>query len=218
MRSKNAGFLPGKRRQPSATARSHSRRHRHHRHRHHRHLRSPGLLHGCSRAVAGPGACGRQPPSANQTAEGVDLGIARPTGGTDTHEGDSTVELSSVLKPAMTLVATFGIALMGPTSGVAGAKPLDPVINTTCTYDQIVAALRIEAPDLASALDAHPEAQTKLREFVALSPEQRRARVDQRLNAHPEWRTTLEQKRATPQGQEKEQMLLRIADTCHNYA
>lgn len=157
-------------------------------------------------------------PSANPTAESVDLAIARPTGGTDTHEGDSTVERSSVLKPAMTLIATFGIALMGPTSGVAGAKPLDPVINTTCNYDQIVAALRIEAPDLASALDAYPEAQTKLREFVALSPEQRRERVDQRLSAHPEWRTTLEQKRATPQGQEKEQMLLRVADTCHNYA
>lgn len=127
------------------------------------------------------------------------------------------MELSSILKPAVTLVASSCIALMGLSTGVAAAKPLDPVINTTCNYDQIVAALRVEAPELASVLDANPEAQAKLHELVALSPDQRRQRIDQRLAANPDWRTTLDQKRATPQGQEKEKMLLRVARTCHNY-
>jgi hemophore-related protein len=127
------------------------------------------------------------------------------------------VEFSTILKLALTLIATSGVALIGPSTGVAGAQPLDPVISTACNYDQIVAALRVEAPELAGALDANPEAQAKLRALVALSPDQRRERIDQRLDANPQWRTTLEQKRATAQGQEKEMMLLRVADTCGNF-
>lgn len=127
------------------------------------------------------------------------------------------MEVSSILKHTATAIAASGIAVAALGNGVAAAKPLDPVIDTTCNYDQIVAALRVEGPELASALDANPEAQTKLREFVALSPDHRRQRIDQRLSANPQWRAILEQKRATPQGQEKEQMLLRVADTCPNY-
>ncbi|MGV0594997.1 hemophore-related protein [Mycolicibacterium porcinum] len=127
------------------------------------------------------------------------------------------MEIRSILRPTVTLIVSLSITLLALSSGVAEAKPLDPVINTTCSYDQIVAALRVEAPDLASALDDNPGAQAKLRELVALSPDQRRQRIDQKLSANPQWRTTLEQKRATPEGREKEKMLLRVADTCHNY-
>ncbi len=79
------------------------------------------------------------------------------------------------------------------------------------------AALRVEAPELAAALDERPEAQSKLQNFIALPVDQRKQRLQQRLDENPQWRSKIEEKRNTPEGQQRIQMLARIADTCHNY-
>ncbi|MEV3903895.1 hemophore-related protein [Mycobacterium sp. NPDC050551] len=72
-------------------------------------------------------------------------------------------------------VALGGLALtLSAGAGVAAAQPdLGPAINSTCTYDQWVAALRTENPGPASAFDSQPMSQSYLRQFFASGPAQR---------------------------------------------
>jgi hemophore-related protein len=82
-----------------------------------------------------------------------------------------------------TLLLTFGGLGLPLAIGVASASPdPGPIVNTTCSYPQVVAALQAKAPDIASALTADPKAQAGLRQFLALSPDQRR----QFVNGSPE--------------------------------
>lgn len=105
-----------------------------------------------------------------------------------------------------------------PSAGIASAEPGDgPLIQTTCSYAQIDAALRVEDPEAAALLDESPQAQAKLQEFVALPVDQRKQRLQKFLDERPQWRAKIEEKRNSPEGQDKIQMLARVADTCHNY-
>ena len=56
------------------------------------------------------------------------------------------------------------------------------MIETACTYSQIVAALQVEAPDLAGLLADNPQAQTKLQAFIALPIDKRKQRLQQKLD------------------------------------
>ena len=100
----------------------------------------------------------------------------------------------------------------------ASAEPFDgPLIETSCSYEQLYNALQVEDPNLAAVLEGNPQAQTKLRAFIALPVDQRKQRVSERLDQNPDWQAKIDQKRATPEGQEKVAMLRRMADTCQNY-
>jgi hemophore-related protein len=79
------------------------------------------------------------------------------------------------LLSAKLVVAIGGLALPLATGiGVAAAQPdLGPLINTTCSYPQAVAALNAESPDAAQAFSASPVAQVWLRSFLGSSPDQR---------------------------------------------
>jgi hemophore-related protein len=77
------------------------------------------------------------------------------------------------------LLLTFGGLGLSLATGVASASPdPGPILNTTCSYPQVVAALQAKAPDIANALTADPKAQAGLRRFLALSPDQRRQYVN----------------------------------------
>lgn len=98
--------------------------------------------------------------------------------------------------------------------GVASAQPdLGPLINTTCSYSQVVAALNAQAPDLAQQLSARPQVQAGLQQFLGLPVDQRQQRVQQALGAHPQWQGLIDQNAGTPQGREVAQ----VASTCQNY-
>jgi hemophore-related protein len=102
------------------------------------------------------------------------------------------------------VVAVGGLAMSLATGiGVASAQPdLGPLINTTCSYPQALAALNAESPDAAQAFSASPVAQVWLRSFLASSPDQRQ-RMLQVL-----------------QGGRAQQYLgaaLQAAGTCNNY-
>ena len=58
-------------------------------------------------------------------------------------------------------------------AGVASADPLDPIINTTCTYPQVMAALNANDPATAQELNASPFAQNYIRQFLASPPPKR---------------------------------------------
>jgi hemophore-related protein len=88
--------------------------------------------------------------------------------------------------------------------GVASAEPdVSPIINTTCSYSQVVAALNAQAPDLANQLSASPMAQSTLSRFLASPPDQRQQ--------------TVQQMQSTRWGQRYTGALMQVANTCDNY-
>ena len=88
-------------------------------------------------------------------------------------------------------------------SGIASADPLDPVINTTCNYGQVMAALHDTDPAAEAQLNASPMAQAYLRNFLA-SPPPKRAQMAQQIQAMPQ---------AAPYFND----VLAVAGSCNNY-
>lgn len=103
------------------------------------------------------------------------------------------------------------------TAGPASAQPAGPLIETTCSYAQIEAALQVEAPEASGRLAERPNAQAKIQELLALPIDQRRQRVKSFMDRNPDVASMIAQKRNTPEGQDKLIKMQRIADTCHNY-
>lgn len=58
-------------------------------------------------------------------------------------------------------------------SGIASADPLDPVINTTCNYGQVMQALQNFNADHWAQFNASPMATSYLQQFLASAPPQR---------------------------------------------
>ena len=102
-------------------------------------------------------------------------------------------------------VATGGLALLLSTgAGVASAQGVDDaIINSTCTYPQVIAALNAQSPDLASQLEATPAATAWLRGLIAASPDQRRNLVAQA--------------RSFPGVNEYTGFITQVAYTCSNF-
>lgn len=102
-------------------------------------------------------------------------------------------------------VAVGGLALsLTAGAGIASATPdLGPAVNTTCTYDQLVAALNAEDPTVAAFFNSDPEMQDGLRQFLAGSPSQRR-QTAQEIASNPDSAPYLDS-------------LQRTFATCHNY-
>jgi len=88
-------------------------------------------------------------------------------------------------------------------SGVASADPLDPIINTTCNYGQVIAALNATDPAAAAQLNQSPIAQSYLRQFLAAPPPRR-----QQMAA---------QVQAMPSAQQYFNDIQSVAVSCNNY-
>jgi hemophore-related protein len=73
------------------------------------------------------------------------------------------------------LAAGFGgIAFaLSAATGVAAADPMDAVINTTCNYGQVMAALNATDPASAAQFNKSPVAQSFLNNFLAAAPPER---------------------------------------------
>lgn len=121
-----------------------------------------------------------------------------------TQPGD--VEGSTRMRSTTKLVvASGGLALMLTAgAGVAAAQPVeDAIINSTCTYPQVVAALEAQSPELADQLRAAPAATAWLKGLIAASPQQRRGLVAQA--------------KAMPGVQEYTPVITQVANTCSNF-
>lgn len=89
-------------------------------------------------------------------------------------------------------------------AGIASADPdLGPIINTTCNYGQVMAALNATAPSAAAQLNAQPFAQNYLRQFLAAPPPQRAAMAAQI--------------QAMPQAAQYFGVIQSVASSCNNY-
>lgn len=100
----------------------------------------------------------------------------------------------------------------------ASALPLDgPLIETSCSYSQIEAALQAEAPQAAERLAGNPMAQSRVQELLALPVDQRRQRIQEFLDRNPDVASMAEERRSSPQGQQVMAQMQRVAQTCPNY-
>ncbi|MGK8520239.1 hemophore-related protein [Nocardia asteroides] len=107
-------------------------------------------------------------------------------------------------------------ALLVPAT--ASAQPhLGGLLETTCSFAQIDAAVHAQFPDLAARLDAHPDRKAKLHEFLGLPVDQRKQRAEEFLDKHPEVKNRFEEHRDSPRAQEHRDKMRVLADTCHNY-
>jgi len=102
-------------------------------------------------------------------------------------------------------VAAGSLALsLSAGAGLASADPdLGPIINTTCNYSQVSAALNAENPAAAAEFNASPVAQTWLRSFLS-SPPDKRQRIANQIQAMPE-------------AQEYMGTITQVAGSCNNY-
>lgn len=103
------------------------------------------------------------------------------------------------------------------TAAAASAQPAGPLIETTCSYAQLEAALQVEAPEASTRLAENPDARARVQTLLGLPIDQRRQRVQSFLDRNPDVASMIEQKRNTPDGRDKLLKMQRIADTCHNY-
>ena len=84
------------------------------------------------------------------------------------------------------LTVAVGSAAVALTAGagIASADPADAIINTTCNYGQVIAALNATDPAAATQLNSSPMAQSYIRSFFA-SPPPKRQQMAQQIQAMP---------------------------------
>ena len=107
----------------------------------------------------------------------------------------------NLLSKKSVAVAFCGLAL-SVAAGV-GVASADPVIDTTCSYPQVIAALNTENPDLGKKVSTNPLAGAMLSNFLASDPVKRQRIVQQFQGT--EW------------GHEYFGAMASIANSCNNY-
>lgn len=118
-----------------------------------------------------------------------------------------------MLQKMMCAITGVGIAV-GLGAAAASADPLTAdLVNTSCSYTQIAAALNAQAPDLAALLNSRPQMQARLQKFLALPVDQRQQRIAQQQSANPQ----MQQLIAAQIGAQGEQEITQVANTCVNY-
>lgn len=109
------------------------------------------------------------------------------------------IMLNSVKSLVITAIGGTALSL---TAGL-GVASADPIIDTTCSYPQVMAALSSENPALAEKFNANPLAGVMLSNFLAAPPGERVQLV--------------QEYQATPWGQKYFGAMASIANTCNNY-
>ena len=101
--------------------------------------------------------------------------------------------------------AAAGLALsFTVTPGAASADPdMGAIVNTTCNYSQVMAALNAQDPAAAGKFNSSPIAQSYLRQFLAAPPPQRQAMAQQAM--------------ATPGAAQQFGLVQQVAATCNNF-
>jgi hemophore-related protein len=100
--------------------------------------------------------------------------------------------------------AAAALALSLTVSPGASADPdMGPIVNTTCNYSQVMAALNAQDPAAAGKFNSSPIAQSYLRQFLAAAPPQRQAMAQQAMS--------------TPGAAQQFGLVQQVAATCNNF-
>jgi hemophore-related protein len=119
--------------------------------------------------------------------------------------GSGVGGMDGMLSKTKLVVASGGLALSMITgAGIASASPdVSPIVNSTCTYPQVMAALNAENPDAANQVTSNPIANAWLQQLVASPPSGRQAMV--------------QQAQGVPALQQYTGLIYQVANTCNNY-
>ena len=103
------------------------------------------------------------------------------------------------------VVAFAGLALsLSAGAGIASATPdASAIVNSTCTYPQVMAALNDQSPETANELNTNPLAVGWLQGLVAAPPDQR-AQMVQEMQGSPALQPYMP-------------VIFQVANTCNNY-
>jgi len=80
---------------------------------------------------------------------------------------------------------------------------MGPIVNTTCNYSQVMAALNAQDPAAAGKFNSSPIAQSYLRQFLAAPPSQRQAMAQQIAGS--------------PGAQQNSGLIQQVFNTCNKY-
>src|ERR1700754_666996 len=110
-----------------------------------------------------------------------------------------------MLSRTQLLVCSAGLALsLGAGAGIASAEPdVSAIVNSTCTYPQIMAALNDQNPDAARDLNGNLLGTLWLQSLVNAGPDQRAQMVQEMQN--------------NPSLQPYIPVILQTAGSCNNY-
>jgi hemophore-related protein len=142
------------------------------------------------RLLSGPGSLG--------TRRNRWVDVVAVVGGALTGEGVHNMVKLSLGKLA---AAVGGVAVAW--SAATGIASADPIVDTTCNYGQVMAALNATDPATAAQLNQSPMAQSYLRNFLA-APPPKRAQMAQQI-------------RAMPQAAQFMGTIEQVAGVCNNY-
>ncbi|WP_406270006.1 hemophore-related protein [Nocardia sp. NBC_00881] len=125
----------------------------------------------------------------------------------------------SVGRPAVTALAAGGFATVALflSPAIAAADPMElaaPLLDSTCSFAQVDAALHAKAPQLAAMLDANPTQKAELQRKFDQPVEQRRADLRRTIDANPEAARDAENDPRTAQLRDTFRV---VAESCHSY-
>jgi len=89
---------------------------------------------------------------------------------------------------AKRLIIGSGAALvaLAAGSGIASAQPdVESIVNSSCSYPQVMAALNAQSPESAKQIQSNQMANSWLQQLVASPPDGRRAMIAQ-IQAYPQ--------------------------------
>jgi hemophore-related protein len=110
-----------------------------------------------------------------------------------------------MLSKAKLVVVSAGVALsLSAAAGIASAQPdTSAIVNSTCTFPQVIAALNATDAGVAAEFNSQPMAVNWLHSLVAAPPAQR-ARMVQQVQALPALQPYMP-------------VIYQVANTCNNY-
>ncbi|MFD7846479.1 hemophore-related protein [Nocardia sp. NPDC059764] len=111
-------------------------------------------------------------------------------------------------------VAAVALAFAPATASASPADLVAPLLNSTCSFAQVDAALHDKSPMLAQYLDQNPGYKAELKAKFDLSPAERQAELDQYLRDNPD---AADQAASDPRAGGIAAAIQQVADSCHNY-
>jgi hemophore-related protein len=98
---------------------------------------------------------------------GLEHGFARPHSRGEEGRWKASLTRLGVAVGGLSLSLTAG-------AGIASSDPdLGPIVNSTCSYSQLAAAVNAQGPTVAAGFNANPGLQSGLRRFLAAPTDQR---------------------------------------------
>ena len=117
------------------------------------------------------------------------------------------VLMGGLVAGAAALTLTPGVAFADAPSG-------HPLLTTTCSYDQVTAAMKANNPKAEERLEKHPKVQDRLKKILAMTPADRQKKYDQFKDKHPKAADRLAN---GPKHQKARQALNKALETCGTY-